>query len=162
MQGARPPPAGVWGSAPRFSVIRRLNMAKQEKVKEYTEKDFTVETWDEYSGKYTEDGLWAKIKGNARSIGAGLIYKAFQLFYVTQNPACPMKVKAGIFGALGYLISPIDFLPDLIPALGYTDDLGAIGAALVMAQFYINDDVKWKAKKKMADLLGEDFVRKLD
>lgn len=130
--------------------------------KKYTEKDFDEKTLNEYEEKYSEESLWDKVKENAKSIGAGLIYKAFQLYYVTQNPACPLKVKATILGALGYLISPIDFIPDLIPVVGYTDDAAAIAVAITVAQMYIDDDVKFKAKQKIADLLGDDFVRELD
>lgn len=130
--------------------------------KKYTEKDFDEKTLNEYEEKYSEENLWDKVKENAKSIGAGLVYKAFQLYYVTQNPNCPLKVKATILGALGYLISPIDFIPDLIPVLGYTDDAAAIAVAITMAQMYIDDDVKFKAKQKIADLLGDDFVRELD
>ena len=130
--------------------------------KKYTEKDFDEKTLNEYEEKYSEESLWDKVKENAKSIGAGLVYKAFQLYYVTQNPNCPLKVKATILGALGYLISPIDFIPDLIPVLGYTDDAAAIAVAITMAQMYIDDDVKFKAKQKIADLLGDDFVRELD
>ncbi len=132
-------------------------MAKEN----YTAKDFDAETLDEYSDNYSKDGLWTKVTGNAKSIGGELIYKAFQLYYVTENPNCPMKIKAAIIGALGYLISPIDFIPDLIPFVGYTDDAAAIAAALLLAQMYIDDEVKWKAKQKIRDLLGDDFVRNL-
>ena len=130
--------------------------------KEYKEEDFDVETLEEYSGKYSDEGLWDKAVSNAKSIGGALIYKAFQLYYATENPNCPMQVKAGIFGALGYLISPIDFIPDLLPVVGYTDDAAAIAAALALANLYIDDEVRWKAKHKIADLLGDDFVRELD
>ena len=131
-------------------------------AKKFTKDDFDEKTLDEYSEKYSESGLWDKVAGNAKSVGQGLIYKAFQLYYVTQNPNCPLKVKAAIFGALGYLISPLDFIPDVVPVLGYTDDAAAIAAAVVIAQIYIDDEVKFKAKKKMADLLGEGFTRDLD
>ena len=130
--------------------------------KKFTEDDFSEETLTEYKKDYSDSGLWDKVTNNAKSVGKVLIYKAFQLYYVAQNPNCPMKVKAGILGALGYLISPIDFIPDLIPILGYTDDAAAIAAALALAQFYIDDDVKYKAKQKMANLLGEEFTRGLD
>lgn len=62
--------------------------------KEYSEKDFDEKTLNEYEEKYSDEGLWDKVTGNAKAIGAGLIYKAFQLYYVTENPNCPMKVKA--------------------------------------------------------------------
>jgi len=130
--------------------------------KQYSEKDFDEATLNEYEDKYTDEGLLGKVTNNAKSIGSGLIYKAFQLYYVLENPNCPTKIKAGIVGALGYLISPIDFIPDLLPVVGYTDDAAAITAALVLAQMYIDDDVKWKAKRKIANLLGERFVMELN
>ena len=50
----------------------------------------------------------------------------------------------------------------MIPFIGYTDDLTIIGAALVMAQFYINDEVRTKAKKKLAWIFGPEAVSKLN
>ena len=37
---------------------------------------------------------------------------------------------AVIAGALGYLLSPMDLIPDFIPGLGLVDDAGVIGACL--------------------------------
>lgn len=114
-----------------------------------------------YTEKYSEDGLWDKITGNVQSIGAKLIYNALQLYYATENPACPQKVKIGIYAALGYLISPIDFIPDFTPIAGYGDDASAIGAALLLAQMYIDDEVKEKSKRRMVELFGEKILSKI-
>lgn len=114
-----------------------------------------------YSDKYSEDNLWDKITGNVQAIGAKLIYNALQLYYATENPACPQKVKIGIYAALGYLISPIDFIPDFTPIAGYGDDASAIGTALLLAQMYIDDEVREKAKTKMVDLFGEKIISKI-
>ena len=51
-----------------------------------------------------------------------------------------------MLGAIGYLISPFDSLPDLTPFVGYTDDLGVLSFALVTVACYINDDVRDKAR----------------
>lgn len=131
----------------------------RENVIEAEFNDIEVE---KYTDEYSEEGLWDKIKDNVASIGIGLIYKALQLYYVAQSPNCPMKVKAGIYGALGYLISPFDFIPDFMPAVGYTDDAAAIGAALLLAQMYINDDVKMKAEGKIKDIFGAKALEKLE
>lgn len=130
----------------------------RENVIEAEFNDIEVE---KYTDEYSEEGLWDKIKDNVASIGIGLIYKALQLYYVAQSPNCPMKVKAGIYGALGYLISPFDFIPDFMPAVGYTDDAAAIGVALILAQMYINDDIKMKAEGKIKDIFGAKALEKL-
>ena len=130
----------------------------EEKMK----KDLQNVEIEKYAEDYSEDGLWEKVSNNVKDIGKDLIYKAFQLYYVTENPNCPMRVKAVMFGALGYFISPLDFLADLIPVVGYTDDVCAIGAALIVAKMYVDDEVKFKSKKKIADLFGDEFSRDLD
>ena len=126
------------------------------------EAEFNDIEVEKYTDEYSEEGLWDKIRDNVASIGIALIYKALQLYYVAQSPNCPMKVKAGIYGALGYLISPFDFIPDFMPAVGYTDDAAAIGVALILAQMYINDDIKKRAEGKIKDIFGAKALEKLE
>ena len=130
--------------------------------KDFIDADFSEIEVEKYTDKYSEEGLWKKIRENVTSIGIKLIYKALQLYYVAQSPKCPMKVKAGIYGALGYLISPFDFIPDITPIVGYTDDAAAIGIALLLAQMYINDEIKAQAKGKIKDIFGAKALEKLD
>lgn len=115
-----------------------------------------------YEEKYSESGLWDKIRKNIAKIGVKVIYQALLLYYVAQSPNCPAKIKAGIIGALGYLISPIDLIPDIMPGIGYADDAAAIATAVALAQIYITDEIKAQAKAKIADLLGEDVLANLD
>ena len=72
-----------------------------------------------------------------------------------------MKVKVGIYGALGYLISPIDVISDFIPLVGYTDDASVIAAAIVLAQLYITEEVRRQAKEKIRTILGDEYADKL-
>ena len=44
--------------------------------------------------------------------------------------------------------SPFDFIPDIAPIVGYTDDAAAIGIALLLAQMYINDENKVQGRGK--------------
>ena len=124
--------------------------------------DFSEIEVENYTEKYSEEDFWIKIKNNVTNIGISLIYKALQLYYVTQSPKCPMKVKAGIYGALGYLISPFDIIPDFTPIAGYTDDAAAIGVALILAQMYIDDNIRAQAKGKTKDIFGAKALEKLD
>lgn len=129
---------------------------------ETIDADFSDIEVENYVDDYSEEGLWSKIKENVASIGIGLIYKALQLYYVAQSPKCPTKVKAGIYGALGYLISPFDFIPDFAPIIGYTDDAAVIGIALLLAQMYIDDDIKAQARGKIKEIFGVKVLEKLD
>ncbi|QNH54462.1 DUF1232 domain-containing protein [Selenomonas timonae] len=117
---------------------------------------------EKYRDKYSEEGLWEKIRKNIAKIGVKVIYQALLLFYVAQSPNCPTKIKAGIIGALGYLISPLDLVPDFMPGIGFADDAAAIAAAVALAQVYINDEIRAQARAKIVDLLGEDALENLD
>ncbi len=131
-------------------------------MKSINEDDIRNVNMDAYAKNYSEDNLWDKVRENVSSIGLTVIYKAFQLYYVAQSDSCPMKVKAGIIGALSYLISPFDLVPDFIPVVGYSDDALAIAFALAAAQMYITDEVKQKAKNRIRKIFGDKFADKLE
>ena len=128
---------------------------------EFDGEQFKQADMDKYAKNYSDEGLLSKIKGAIKKVGAGLIYKALQLFYVTQNPNCPMKIKAGIFAALGYFISPLDMLPDFTPIVGYTDDATAIAAAVTLAHMYIDDSVREKAKNTLQNIFGKKILSEI-
>jgi uncharacterized membrane protein YkvA (DUF1232 family) len=98
---------------------------------------------------YSDDGFWAKLKGFALAAGREVIEKALWLYYAAQRPETPLWAKTAIFGALAYFISPIDAIPDVIPVIGYTDDLGVLVAALGTVGAYITEDVKAQASAKL-------------
>lgn len=55
-----------------------------------------------------------------------------------QNPRTPMGVKASIVAVVGYILCPIDLIPDVIPAVGWTDDL-SVAASLVVGIMIYSD-----------------------
>lgn len=136
-----------------------------------SEKNPVQDTFDEkqinekallpYRDKFSKENLHTKIIKYGQTIGVTAIYKVLQLWYVLQKPDVPAKTKAIIMGALGYLISPLDFIPDLTPVLGYNDDIAAILFTLVLVQQYIDDEVKAKAKNALKKIFGEEAVKNL-
>lgn len=113
--------------------------------------------YEKYLKKYSESSFWQKIKKVAKKLGGEVIYKSLLLYYAAERKDLPLWTKTTILGALGYLITLIDFIPDLTPFLGYSDDLAIISAALVTIMAYVDDEVKEKAGKKYHDLMGEDY-----
>lgn len=131
-------------------------------MKTVSEKDFRNINMEKYADDYSEGNLWEKVRENVTRMGLTLIYKALQLYYVAQSPDCPPKVTAGIYAALGYLISPLDLIPDFTPIAGFADDATAIGLALLLAQMYITDDIKAQARNRIHSLFGKKALAKLE
>lgn len=104
---------------------------------------------EKYTESYSEDSFWDKVKDVALKVGAKGIYYALILYFVLQRDDIPYKVKAIIIGALGYFIFPIDVIPDIIPVVGYTDDIGALLLAIGQVSMYIDENVKNSAKQQM-------------
>lgn len=59
-----------------------------------------------------------------------------------------------IYGALAYFVLPVDAVPDAIPVAGFTDDLGALAAALGTVSMYVTNEVKKMASEKMKEWFG--------
>ena len=126
------------------------------KEKGFSQDKITNAELVKYENQYSQAGFMKKIKKYGKVIGLGAIYKALQLWYVMQKPEVPASTKVIIMGALGYLISPLDFIPDLTPILGYSDDIVAITYALIQVHDYIDDDMKALAKAKIDTIFGAD------
>lgn len=84
------------------------------------------ESIKKFEKDYSEESFFDKILKYAKVIGVNLIYKALQLYYVLQKPDVPAADKGIIIAALGYLISPLDYISDPIPVASYTDDALAL------------------------------------
>ena len=67
-----------------------------------------------------------------------------------------------IIGALGYLISPLDVLPDAIPIVGLSDDLTVLLFVINKIWVEVPEDVKNKAKDKLSDWFDEDELEEVE
>lgn len=134
---------------------------KQQTEPKFDESQITEKELQKYEQHYNESSFLDKVTKYGKLIGINALYKAVQLWFVMQKPDVPATTKAVIMGALGYLIAPLDFLPDLMPVLGYTDDFVAITFALIKVQGYIDEEVERKSKNLLAKIFGEEAVSKL-
>ncbi len=114
-----------------------------------------------YSNKFTNSGFIEKISRIAKRAGAKLVYTALILFYTLQSDKVSIKDKAIIIGALGYLISPLDVIPDAIPIAGLGDDLAVLVYALNKVWKNVSEDVKEKAKEKLSKWFDEDEINEI-
>lgn len=115
---------------------------------------------NKYESLYSEDSFWKKVADFAKTAGVKVIYAALLLYYVMKKKEVPLRVKGTILGALGYFISPIDAIADIVPGIGYTDDFGVLILALTVAAAYVDQEVKDKAKEKLQNWFISMDVRK--
>ncbi len=104
-----------------------------------------------YADKYSDKGLMNMVKRIDKKMGGKLLYNV--LYYVLKSCDVPIKVKAEILGALGYVLVPLD-LTDFIPVAGFTDDLAAITFAIQAAHAQITLEIQHRAENKVSKLIG--------
>jgi uncharacterized membrane protein YkvA (DUF1232 family) len=111
---------------------------------------------NEFEEAYSEGSFWIKLRRYATAAGREVVEKALLLFYAAQEEKAPAWAKGTIAAALGYFIVPLDAITDLAPVVGYADDLGVLVLAIAAVATYINDDVRAKTARKMADWFGDE------
>lgn len=115
-----------------------------------------------YSNKFTNSDFIEKISRIAKRAGAKLVYASLILYYTLQSDKVSVKDKAIIIGALGYLISPLDVIPDAIPIAGLGDDLAVLIYVLNKVWGDVSEDIKEKAKSKLSKWFDEDEIKEID
>jgi uncharacterized membrane protein YkvA (DUF1232 family) len=105
---------------------------------------------------------------DARRVGRDLLRKlgrvatrvpfaedALSVYYCSLDRATPLRVRASILGALVYFVTPTDALPDLLPALGFTDDAAVLAATLQLVAAYVLPEHREAARRAVENLEGQ-------
>ena len=114
-----------------------------------------------YASKFSQKDFADKIARIAKRAGAKLVYAALILYYTLQSDKVSKSDKAIIIGALGYMISPIDVMPDAIPIVGLTDDLAVLLYVLKKVWTGIDPDIVEQAKKRLSKWFDDDEIAEI-
>lgn len=112
-----------------------------------------------YKDKFTQSAFIDKISHVAKRAGAKMVYAALILYYTLESDKVALKDKTIIVGALGYLISPLDVIPDAIPIAGLSDDLAVLIYVLHKVWGDVSEDIKNKAYSKLSKWFDEDELK---
>ena len=115
-----------------------------------------------YANKFSRKDFVEKIARIAKGAGAKLFYAALILYYTLQSDKVSATNKAMIIGALGYLISPLDVVPDAIPIAGLADDLGVLVFVLKKVWTDIDPEIQVKARKRLSKWFDEDEIAEIN
>jgi len=111
-----------------------------------------------YANKFSQSEFVEKISRIAKRAGAKLVYAALILYYTLQSDKISKSDKAIIIGALGYMISPLDVIPDAIPIAGLTDDLAVLLYVLKKVWTDIDPAIVEQAKEKLSKWFDEEEI----
>ena len=114
-----------------------------------------------YSNKFTQQDFVEKISRIAKRAGSKLVYAALILYYTLQSDKVSKADKAIIIGALGYMISPLDVIPDAIPIVGLTDDLAVLLYVLKKVWTGIDPEIIAKAREKLSKWFDEEEINEI-
>lgn len=116
--------------------------------------------YGKYKSSYTEENLQTKLKKYGKKIGVNTTYYILLLYQMIVSNIVPIADKAIIIAALGYFISPLDIIPDIIIGTGFIDDVSVLLIALRQVIKNITPEIKQQAKErlgKMFDFTDEEL-----
>jgi uncharacterized membrane protein YkvA (DUF1232 family) len=98
--------------------------------------------------------FWIKLK----QVAARLPFTEDLLaaYYCAFDKQTPRHVQAALLGAIAYFILPFDFIPDMMPVLGFTDDAAVLATAIRLVATHITEDHRQAARAALKRGLAED------
>ena len=72
--------------------------------------------------------FWRVAKKAARAIP--FMDEVVAAYFCALDPKTPLRVRATLIGALAYFVMPFDVVPDVLLAVGFTDDITVLAAAI--------------------------------
>lgn len=114
----------------------------------------------EFKNAYSPAKLMDKIKVSAKKAGVKVVYYVLLLYYALTKGNVPLKDRILVIAALGYFISPFDFIPDFLIA-GLLDDMSILAFVASRVSSSIDGEVKKMAKDKLKEWFGDDEIDSL-
>lgn len=116
-----------------------------EKEEKKVSEEELVEIYQKHFDKNTALRLLVKLRKATRNkpklisgTTGAIVMSLGSLISALENPATPKHMKALIIGAIGYIILPLDLIPDIVPAIGYSDDLASAAGVVASVAIYNN------------------------
>ncbi|MDO9416557.1 YkvA family protein [Pararhizobium sp.] len=61
-------------------------------------------------------------------------------YYCAMDPKTPTRVRGILLAALAYFVMPLDFIPDILAMVGFSDDIAVLTAAFASISGHIKED----------------------
>jgi uncharacterized membrane protein YkvA (DUF1232 family) len=67
-------------------------------------------------------------------------------YYCAFDKQTPRHVQGALLGALAYFVLPFDFVPDMLPILGFTDDAAILATAIRIVATHVTPEHREAAR----------------
>jgi len=91
--------------------------------------------------------FWIKLKRVAAKIP--FAEELLAAYYCAFDRQTPRHVQAALLGALAYFVLPFDFIPDMLPVLGFTDDAAILATTIRLVSSHIKPEHRDAAHNAM-------------
>lgn len=97
--------------------------------------------------------FWIKLK----KVAAQLPFTEDLLaaYYCAFDKQTPRHVQVALLGAIAYFILPFDFIPDMMPVLGFTDDAAVLATAIRLVATHVTEDHREAARAALKRGIAE-------
>ena len=98
--------------------------------------------------------FWIKLK----QVAAKLPFTEDLLaaYYCAFDKQTPRHVQVALLVAIAYFILPFDFIPDMMPVLGFTDDAAVLATAIRLVATNITEDHRAAARAALKRGVSEE------
>lgn len=103
--------------------------------------------------EHVRRNFWLKIKRVATRLP--FAEDLLAAYYCAFDRETPRHVQAALLGAIAYFVLPFDFLPDMLPVLGFTDDAAVLATAIRMVASHITPEHREAAHAALTRGLDE-------
>jgi uncharacterized membrane protein YkvA (DUF1232 family) len=106
------------------------------------------------NARRVESGFWPKMRRVAARIPFAV--DALAVWRCARDPATPRTAKAIMLAALAYFVLPTDAVPDILAAVGFTDDAAVFAALLAVIGKHLKPEHRAAAEADLQRLRGEE------
>jgi uncharacterized membrane protein YkvA (DUF1232 family) len=98
--------------------------------------------------------FWIKLKRVAAKLP--FAEDLLAAYYCAFDKRTPRHVQVALLGAIAYFILPFDFIPDMMPVLGFTDDAAVLATAIRLVATNITEDHRAAARAALQRGVSEE------
>ena len=122
------------------------NVAKKELAKGYAQAETILKSQDnveEFLQRLEKKIKEIPLVGN-KLLMLPIMISLVRSYAIKQYTNIPIGSIIAITSALLYILSPIDLIPDIIPGVGYVDDVAVIMACWKLVEIDVEMYAKWR------------------